>query len=80
MNISEKVLLTLEYDKVMNSVSEYAVLTVSKEKLKNSAPEQDFLSAEISLNTTAEADALLYKYAVSGVDFFVVDDSPFLIF
>lgn len=70
MNISEKVLLTLEYDKVMNSVSEYAVLTVSKEKLKNSAPEQDFLSAEISLNTTAEADALLYKYAVSGVDFF----------
>ncbi|MDY2850839.1 MAG: endonuclease MutS2 [Candidatus Borkfalkiaceae bacterium] len=70
MNISEKVLLTLEYDKVMRSVSEYAVLGVSKEKIKNSVPENDFLSAEISLDTTAEADALLYKYAVSGVDFF----------
>ena len=60
----------LEYGKVLDRAAEYAVLGPSKTKLKNSLPANDFLSAEIALKTTAEADKLLYTYSVSGVDFF----------
>ncbi|MBQ7164996.1 MAG: endonuclease MutS2, partial [Clostridia bacterium] len=68
--VSEKVLKALEYDKVLAAASEYAVLDASKKKLLDSVPYADFLSARIALDTTAEADKLLYTYAVSGVDFF----------
>ncbi|MBQ9480661.1 MAG: endonuclease MutS2, partial [Clostridia bacterium] len=68
--VSEKVLKALEYDKVLAAASEYAVLDASKKKLLDSVPYTDFLSARIALDTTAEADKLLYTYAVSGVDFF----------
>lgn len=68
--VSEKVLKALEYDKVLAVASEYAVLDASKKKLLDSVPYADFLSARIALDTTAEADKLLYTYAVSGVDFF----------
>ncbi|MBP5193688.1 MAG: endonuclease MutS2 [Clostridia bacterium] len=68
--VSEKVLKMLEYGKVLDRAAEYAVLESSKTKLKNSLPANDFLSAEIALKTTAEADKLLYTYSVSGVDFF----------
>ncbi|MBP5307631.1 MAG: endonuclease MutS2, partial [Clostridia bacterium] len=67
---SEKVLNALEYDKVLVAVSGYAVLGASENKILKIKPENDFLSAQISLDTTAEADKLLYSYAVSGVDFF----------
>ncbi len=70
MFASNKVLIALEYDKILYAVSEYAVLDSSKNKLKNTLPCKDFYSAEISLNTTIEADKLLYNYSVSGVDFF----------
>lgn len=68
--ISEKVLKALEYEKVLAAASSYAVLSVSKSKLSKSLPCGDFLSADIALKTTAEADKLLNKYSVSGVDFF----------
>ena len=75
--VSEKVLKMLEYGKVLERAAEYAVLDSSKKKLKNSLPENDFLSAEIALKTTVEADKLLYSYSVSGVDFFdEISDEP----
>ena len=68
--ISLKVLKALEYDKILAAVSEYAVLSVSKKKLLNSLPAEDYYSAVLLLDTTVEADKLLYKYGVRGVDFF----------
>ena len=68
--ISEKVLKSLEYSKVLLAVADYAVLTTTKHKLKATIPAADFYSANVLLDTTAEAEKLLYTYAVSGVDFF----------
>jgi len=68
--ISLKVLKSLEYDKILSAISDYAVLGVSKQKLKSSLPADDYYSAVAMLDTTVEADKLLYTYGVRGVDFF----------
>mgnify|MGYP002517234959 FL=1 len=68
--ISEKVLRSLEFDKIEKICSEYAVLERSKRMLCEEAPADDAAQAEFLLKKTAEAFKLLYDYGVAGVDFF----------
>lgn len=68
--IKNKTLLTLEYDKIMKIVSDFAVLDYTKEILSSYAPKSDYLSCKILLDKTKEADILLYKYGVKGVEYF----------
>ncbi len=70
--IENKTLKTLEYDKIMKIVSDYAVLDYTKEILTSYAPQSDYLACKILLDKTKEADLLLYKYGVSGVEYFEV--------
>ena len=68
--ISEKVLHSLEFDKIEKICSEYAVLERSKRMLCEEVPADDAAQAEFLLKKTAEAFKLLYDYGVAGVDFF----------
>ena len=65
--LSEKTLKTLEYDKIMFSVSTFAVLNKTKNDIVSFLPETDITSARFLLNKTTEAYKLLYTYSVSGI-------------
>lgn len=68
--ISLKTLKSIEFDKILNSVSDYAVLESTKEEIKTFNPFTNLAEAEICLNKTEEAYKLLYSYGVAGVYFF----------
>lgn len=60
----------LELNKVLAKCSEYAVLGSSKEMLLHGIPSPDLAEVRERLARTEEADRLLFKVGVSGVEFF----------
>lgn len=68
--VSEKVLCSLEFDKIQRICSEYAVLERGKRDLQVERPTTDREQADFLLKKTQEAYKLLYTYGVAGVDFF----------
>ena len=75
--MDEKVLKTLEYDKVKELVAEYAVLKGTKRLISSFAPAGDIASVKELLAKTEEAYTLLYEYGVPDVDFFDEPDDEF---
>lgn len=67
--ISNKVLKSLEYDKIMQTVSDFAVLDYSKLTILNETPKCDYLSVKELLSITEEAYNL-YINGVKGVSYF----------
>ena len=67
--IDNKVILTLEFDKICEKVSEFASLDTSKEVIKNQELVGDFDTAKFLLDKTNEAYNL-YVQGVKGVVFF----------
>lgn len=68
--MDEKVLRTLEFDKVKNIIAEYCVLYSSKDEMNALVPFTEYKSAKNELNKTKEAFELLYTDGVSGVEFY----------
>lgn len=68
--ISEKVLGSLEFDKIKAVCAEYAVLDKGKRYVCEETPTVDFAEAEFRLRKTEEAYKLLYTYGVAGVEYF----------
>ncbi len=68
--MDEKLLKTLEFDKILERVSEYAVLASAKERIKKTEPAASFEEAARLLHYTEEADKLLYTYGAGQVEFF----------
>lgn len=68
--MDEKVLRTLEFDKVKNKIAEYCVLYSSKDEMNALVPFTEYKSAKNELNKTKEASELLYTDGVSGVEFY----------
>lgn len=68
--MDEKVLRTLEFDKVKNKIAEYCVLYSSKDEMNALVPFTEYKSAKNELNKTNEAFELLYTDGVSGVEFY----------
>ncbi len=68
--MDEKVLRTLEFDKVKNKIAEYCVLYPSKDEMNALVPFTEYKSAKNELNKTKEAFELLYTDGVSGVEFY----------
>ena len=68
--ISKKTLLSLEYDKIANSVSEYAVTDSAKAEIRETVPVCDFDMAKHLLDKTEEAYKLLFDYSVSKIFYF----------
>lgn len=70
--ISEKTLLTLEYDKILSKLSSYTQSEGALLQAQKIRPSQNITDAEKSLAETAEADKVLFEYALSPS--FAVDD------
>ncbi len=68
--MDEKVLRTLEFNKVKNIIAEYCVLYSSKDEMTALVPFTEYKSAKNELNKTKEAFELLYTDGVSGVEFY----------
>lgn len=68
--MDEKVLRTLEFDKVKNKIAEYCVLYSSKDEMNALVPFTEYKSAKNELNKTKEGFELLYTDGVSGVEFY----------
>ncbi|MBQ7408906.1 MAG: endonuclease MutS2 [Clostridia bacterium] len=68
--IENRVLLALEYDKILKICSEYAVLCDTKEQLMQLKPVSDIEEARFLLKKTAEAFKLLYTYGASSIEFY----------
>lgn len=68
--MDEKILRTLEFDKVKNIIAEYCVLYSSKDEMNALVPFTEYKSAKNELNKTKEAFELLYTDGVSGVEFY----------
>lgn len=68
--ISEKVLLSLEFDKIQRLCAEYAVLESGKRAICEEKPTSNSDEAEFLLKKTQEAYKLLFDYGVAGVDYF----------
>lgn len=67
--ISAKTIKSIEYDKILSSVSDCAVLYDTKELIKDFNPVSDFSEAEFLLKKTKEAYEYLYTYSVGGIYF-----------
>ena len=68
--MDEKILRTLEFDKVKNIIAEYCVLYSSKDEMNALVPFTEYKSAKNELNKTKEAFELLYTNGVCGVEFY----------
>ena len=68
--MDEKVLRTLEFDKVKNKIAEYCVLYSSKYEMNALVPFTEYKSSKNERNKTKEAFELLYTDGVSGVEFY----------
>lgn len=68
--ISEKTVKSIEFDKILNSLSEYAVLDATKDEIISFSPLTDINAAKNLLAKTAEAYKLLYQYGVGGIYYF----------
>ena len=68
--ISQKTLKSIEYDKIMQSVSDFAVLNKTKKSIIDFTPFCDFQLVQDFLTKTEESYKLLYDYSVGGVYYF----------
>jgi len=68
--MDEKVLKTLEYDKVLALVAEYAVLKGTKRLVSEYKPSASLEEAEKVLKMTEEAYILLFTFGTPSIDFF----------
>ena len=68
--IEERVLVTLEYDKILSTCAKYAVLNLSKDAIKALKPSDELQEVNFLLKKTAEAHKLLYTHGASGIEFF----------
>ncbi|MBQ3571626.1 MAG: endonuclease MutS2 [Clostridia bacterium] len=68
--IANRVLTTLEYDKILAKCATFAVLDFSKERIINLTPFDEIEEVKFSLKKTSEAHKLLYTHGVSGIEFF----------
>ncbi len=68
--ISNKTIKTLEFDKILASISSFAVLNRTKNSIKNFSPSSSFKEIVFLLNKTAEAFRLLYTHSVPGIYYF----------
>ncbi|MBO5713825.1 MAG: hypothetical protein J6R83_00160 [Clostridia bacterium] len=68
--VSQKTLKSIEYDKIMQSVSDFAVLRQTKKSILEFTPVCEFNIAQDLLDKTQESYKLLYDYSVGGVFFF----------
>lgn len=66
--MEEKIIKTLEFDKVLNIVSNYCVLSKTAESVKTLCPTSDFDECRLKISETREASELLYKGGVSGIE------------
>ncbi len=64
-----KTLKSIEYDKILSSVSSFAVLFDTKDLINNFNPVSDFSKAEFLLKKTEEAFKYLYTYSIGGIYF-----------
>ncbi len=68
--ISEKTLLSIEYNKILSLLERYAVLEKTKAEINSFMPVSDFSDAQFLLNKTQEAHKLLYIYNLPSVYYF----------
>lgn len=68
--MEEKIIKTLEFDKVLNIVSDYCVLHKTAENVKNLCPTSVFDECRLKISETSEAFELLYKGGVSEIEFY----------
>ena len=68
--INEKTIISLEYDKILKTISTFAVLDRTKIILGEYKPQTDYITCKLLLDKTKEADLLLYKYGVSNIEYF----------
>ena len=68
--ISEKTLLSLEYDKILLSLTNFSVLKETKNLILKLKPQTDYDRAQFLLNKTSEAYKLIYTHCVGNVEFF----------
>ncbi len=68
--VSDKTLKSIEYDKIMQSVSDYAVLYKTKKSVREFVPVCVFSDAKNLLDKTEESFKLLYTHNVGLVCFF----------
>ena len=68
--IPAKTLKTVEFDKILSSVTSFAVLDRTKREITEFQPTTDLVSACSLLDKTEEAFKLLYVYSVGGVYYF----------
>ncbi len=68
--INEKVIKSLEFDKVRDKITQYCVLYPSKAKIREIMPENEYSLSRFSLSKTDEAFKMLYKSGVSGIEFY----------
>ncbi len=68
--ITDKVLSSLQFDKILQRISEYAVLSYSKEEILQLKPFDNLNLVNYMLNKTEEAFNLQYFFGFSGVDYF----------
>lgn len=67
--ISAKTIKSIEYDKILSSISDYAVLYDTKELIKEFNPVSDFSEAEFLLKKTKEAYKYIFTYSIGGIYF-----------
>ena len=67
--IDEKVLLSLEFNKIRSKISEYCVLYGGKEAALSVEP-LGFMEAKAAMDETTEAYSLLYDKGVPGIEFY----------
>ncbi len=68
--IEKRVLITLEYNKILTLCAKHAVLDFSKQIIEELTPLADFEEVSFLLKKTSEAYKLLFTHGVSGIEFF----------
>ena len=68
--MTDRTLVTLEYDKVLSIVSEFAILKGTKKRMLLSTPFFEKESVLYELDKTEEAYKLLFDYGTGSIEFF----------
>ena len=68
--MQERVLRTLEYDKILNELKLRASCCIGRELAETLAPSNDFEEVRRQLALTGEAETLVYRTGQSPVDDF----------
>ena len=68
--ISSKTIKSLEFDKILASISSFAVLKRTKDLIKNFSPSSSFKEIVFMQNKTVEAYRLLYTHSVPFISYF----------